>query len=297
MSQFNNREEYEKWKEEKQKQAHYNLKIKQIEKSVEDLNTSGQWNPSIIPPRINKWNWGAFLLTGIWGLSNRIYISLVCFIPFALPFLFFEIFKSGNLLIYKVYLYILSFFSIASIIMMFILGAKGNEWAWKKKKWESIEHFQRVQKRWSYWGIGIALFITSVSIIYNAAANRLPQNTMIKSDLETKADNIYTKEYSNLNDIILISWQDANKHYGKYVTVEGTIVDTYSSGKACFLNFHADYKNYLSAVIFSDDLTKFTSNPEIYYRGKKIRIKGFVKEYQGKPQIVLNNKNQIIVID
>jgi len=40
--------------------------------------------------------------------------------------------------------------------------------------------------------------------------------------------------------IRVISWQDAAKHYGENVTVEGTIVVTHNSGKACFLNFHPD---------------------------------------------------------
>jgi len=44
----------------------------------------------------------------------------------------------------------------------------------------------------------------------------------------------------------IISWKDAHKYYGEYVTVEGTIVDTYNSGKACFLNFHPDYNKYFT---------------------------------------------------
>jgi len=37
--------------------------------------------------------------------------------------------------------------------MIIVLGIKGNEWAWRNKKWESIEHFKSVQKKWSVWGI------------------------------------------------------------------------------------------------------------------------------------------------
>ncbi|MFH1776609.1 MAG: hypothetical protein ABH952_03505 [Candidatus Omnitrophota bacterium] len=48
--------------------------------------------------------------------------------------------------------------------MAIILGIKGKEWAWQNKKWESIEYFQKIQKLWSYWAIGVILvaFLTGV---------------------------------------------------------------------------------------------------------------------------------------
>ena len=33
--------------------------------------------------------------------------------------------------------------------MAIILGFKGREWAWQNKHWDDVEHFQRVQRRWS----------------------------------------------------------------------------------------------------------------------------------------------------
>jgi len=29
--------------------------------------------------------------------------------------------------------------------MVFVLGAKGSEWAWAAKKWDSVEDFKRTQ--------------------------------------------------------------------------------------------------------------------------------------------------------
>ena len=45
--------------------------------------------------------------------------------------------------------------------MAFVLGAKGNEWAWKNNTWASIEHFKKTQSTWAKWGMGIyiALFV------------------------------------------------------------------------------------------------------------------------------------------
>ena len=79
--------------------------------------------PAEIPPEIDRWNWGAFLLNWIWGVGNGVFISLLVFIPF---------------------------FGI--LIMPFVLGAKGSAWAWRKGRWDSVEHFRRVQRLWAIWG-------------------------------------------------------------------------------------------------------------------------------------------------
>ena len=90
-------------------------------------NTSGQGESAIVPEEVKGWSWGAFVLTWIWGVCNGVLISLLCFIP------------------------------VFGIVWAFILGAKGNEWAWRNKKWDSIEHFKKTQRTWAKWGIGIAL--------------------------------------------------------------------------------------------------------------------------------------------
>jgi len=94
----------------------------------------------------------------------------------------------------------------------------------------------------------------------------------------------------------IISWKDAHNYYGQRVTVEGIIVASYNSGRACFLNFHQDYKRYFSAVIFAADFSKFPQAPEDFYLNKTVRISGLIKEYQGKPEIVLENPSNIMVI-
>jgi hypothetical protein len=86
-------------------------------------NSSGQGKNSEVPSEIRVWNWGAFFLSVIWGLFNRTYIALLTLIPFV------------------------------GVVMVFVLGFKGNEWAWQNKRWKSIEQFQRVQKHWAKWGI------------------------------------------------------------------------------------------------------------------------------------------------
>ena len=100
-------------------------------------NTSGQGRTAIVPSEIKGWNWGAFLIAPIWGIFNRVWIALLGFIP--IPLL--------------------------GLIISFILGAKGNELAWQSKKWESIEHFYRTQRKWMYWGIGVSIFSLVLLVI------------------------------------------------------------------------------------------------------------------------------------
>lgn len=94
----------------------------------------------------------------------------------------------------------------------------------------------------------------------------------------------------------VIGWQDANKHYGEYAKVEGTIAVTHNSGKACFLNFHPDYTRHFTAVIFASAFPRFPARPENYYYGKRVRVTGYIKEYKGKPEIILDDPSQIEIL-
>lgn len=95
----------------------------------------------------------------------------------------------------------------------------------------------------------------------------------------------------------IISWKDADKYYGQYKTVEGTIVATKNTGRVCFLNFHKNWRKYFTAVIFASSFHKFPPNPEIYYLNRKVRVSGVIKEYKGKPEIILESPSQIKIIE
>lgn len=86
-------------------------------------NTSGQGIAASLPPQISGLNWGGFLLTWIWGIGNSVWIALLSFIP------------------------------IVSYVMPWILLFKGNEWAWRNKRWDSVEQFLDIQRKWMIAGI------------------------------------------------------------------------------------------------------------------------------------------------
>lgn len=86
-------------------------------------NTSGQGKEASIPSEVRGWNWGAFLLNWIWGIGNSTYIALLMFVP------------------------------LVNIVMPFVLGAKGSEWAWSNRRWSSVEAFKATQRKWAWAGL------------------------------------------------------------------------------------------------------------------------------------------------
>lgn len=90
---------------------------------------------------------------------------------------------------------------------------------------------------------------------------------------------------------------NAGQYEGRYVTVQGRVVDVSYSSKSVthFLNFGQPYpNNCFTAVIFRSDKDNFA---DIYgYEGKNVRISGTVKIYNGKPEIILENPLQIQII-
>ncbi|MGB3341763.1 MAG: thermonuclease family protein [bacterium] len=95
----------------------------------------------------------------------------------------------------------------------------------------------------------------------------------------------------------VISWRDAVQYYGQTKTVEGRVVASNNTGKVCFLNFHKNWKKYFTVVIFSSDFDKFPARPEDYYLNRNVRVKGLIKEYKGKPEIILKGPAQIEIIE
>ena len=100
-----------------------------------DANTSGTGKDAVIPEGVKGWSWGAFFLNWIWAISNKTWIGLLCLIPYV------------------------------GFIMSFFLGAKGREWAWRNKRWQSVEHFNQVQKKWSFWGVLLVVGVFGIGIV------------------------------------------------------------------------------------------------------------------------------------
>ncbi len=108
--------------------------------SEEFINTSGNGQAAVLPEELKGYNWGALLLSWIWGIGNKTYITLLSFLVAFIPFI-------GCL---------------AALGMNIWFGFKGNEWAWQNKHFESVEHFKSNQKKWTI--AGIIVMIVSIIV-------------------------------------------------------------------------------------------------------------------------------------
>lgn len=100
----------------------------------------GKFSSQISKSEINKFNWGAFFGTWIWGLMNKCYIPLLI-IPL--------------------------FFTPAWLSFILILGIKGNEWAYKKQHSKDIQQFHRSQKNQAiFWSIFTPIVSFLLSMLF-----------------------------------------------------------------------------------------------------------------------------------
>ena len=106
-----------------------------------------QENGKETPQEIKGWNWGAFVFNWIWGIGNKTYLPLISLIP------------------------------IVGLVWRFIVGFKGNEWAWQKGDYDNVETFKKVQATWNRAGIvafivaiiGIVLYVVALYIFFTTA--------------------------------------------------------------------------------------------------------------------------------
>ena len=98
-------------------------------------NTSGQGSLAVIPEEIRVWSWGAFALGWIWGIGNNVWLALLGLLPFGYP------------------------------IMAVVLGLKGHEWAWRSKRYDSLEQFMTTQDTWSRWGVWVLIGSASLFLL------------------------------------------------------------------------------------------------------------------------------------
>lgn len=124
-------------------------------------NTSGKGEGAAVPPEIEGWNWGAFFFNWIWALGNKTYIGLLALIP------------------------------VVGLVVSIVLGLKGNEWAWRNKRWKSIEHFKSVQRKWALASAamiaisvcaGIGMYFVATGTLKTAEPYKLAQEMLEKHE-------------------------------------------------------------------------------------------------------------------
>lgn len=108
--------------------------IRFLERGLLPGNDSGRGSESMLPEELQGFNWGALMLSFVWGLAMKVPWTWFNLIP-----LFGSIFP-------------------------FVMWVKGNEWAWQYRRWDSVEQFRRVQMKWTIWGLMFS-FLTIMLVL------------------------------------------------------------------------------------------------------------------------------------
>ena len=90
--------------------------------------------------KLKRWSWGAFGFNALWGIAHKCYWPLLCCIPFF------------------------------GVLWMFVCGFKGNEWAYERGEYDSIQDFENKEFGWEVAGIVMTIltlifFIGEISIL------------------------------------------------------------------------------------------------------------------------------------
>ena len=59
----------------------------------------------------------------------------------------------------------------------------------------------------------------------------------------------------------------------------------------------ADEEKYILLVVFEKNYPKFPMPVTEFFRNKNIEVKGYLKDYNGNPEIILDNEQMIKFID
>lgn len=145
------------------------------------VNDSGSGKEAVLPAEASGLSWGAFFFNWIWGLFNNAYIALLALIPFV------------------------GFF--VAIWLLF----SGRRLAWENKRWESIEHFNRVQKRWGIAGLALfilviafycMLFINALNSVHELSDAARSENAELEAIISETEDPEMREAMRNLNELM-----------------------------------------------------------------------------------------------
>ena len=91
---------------------------------------------------------------------------------------------------------------------------------------------------------------------------------------------------------------EAKNHIGQKITVCDKVFGTRflenANGQPTFLNLGAAYPaSPFTLVIFGQERQNFKEKPELFYNNKKVCATGLIKEYNGKPEMILSKETEI----
>jgi DNA/RNA endonuclease YhcR with UshA esterase domain len=92
-----------------------------------------------------------------------------------------------------------------------------------------------------------------------------------------------------------IAAPEAATHYNETLIVTGKIAQVNVRPSVVILNFDKPFPDSpFSAVVFSRATNRFGDLSKL--EGKQVEIKGLIKQYRNKPEIILDTTNQLVII-
>jgi hypothetical protein len=86
-------------------------------------------------PQLDRWNWGAAFFNWIWALGHGLWV-------------------------YALLGFVLSFIPLAAFILF---GIKGNEWAWARGGYSSVEELRAKERKWAI--AALIVFVISILLV------------------------------------------------------------------------------------------------------------------------------------
>ncbi|MGB9598537.1 MAG: thermonuclease family protein [Minisyncoccales bacterium] len=167
-----------------------------------------------------------------------------------------------------------------------------------KKEKEDKDEYCRYLRNVFLNGENIGLLLLKEGLVVSFFVENLKnKEEILKIENEAKEKKIGC-QWQEKEEIFVPVCQ-AKNFLKKEITTEGRVVSTFrSKNNNVFLNLEKPYpQQCLTAVIFSGYLSKFPFKPDKFYLNKRVRIKGEIQEYEGKPEVIIKKIDQIKVID
>jgi len=94
----------------------------------------------------------------------------------------------------------------------------------------------------------------------------------------------------------VIPWQSAGSYEGEVVTVEGDVVRARLEADTCVLEFSESDATAFRVVLLIPLMTDLPRQPQRLYEGKRVRVSGKVRSWQGRPEMIVRGPDAIEVV-
>jgi len=130
----------------------------------------------------------------------------------------------------------------------------------------------------------------------NQKETQAPAKDEIKENKDNTESGAGQKKNTGKSEAKKITTAELKSSIGNKVILKAYIADVAVREKVAYLNFDGKYpKNTGSVTIFASNFDKFGDMTG--YKNKNVEVTGYVSEYQGKPQIIINSQEQIKILN